>query len=194
MGALPVPRFSVEEYLELDRSAEVQSEFHDGVMFPITAVTWERSEINGSVWSKLKTALRGKPCKVASAAVRVRVRPSKFVIPDLMIVCGEPAFADKVRDTVTNPRVIVEILSPSTADYDYGEKFILYRGLPSFEEYLLVSQDHARVEVFRKTSDGRWMLTTYLGLDAVVPIESVGVDLALAEVYDGVEFPPSKDD
>ena len=194
MAALPVPRLSVEEYLALDRAAEVPSEYHDGEMFPVTAVTWEHIQIGISLSGMLKVALRGKPCKVSGTLLKVRVSPSKFLLPDLVVVRGEPAFTDPRRDTVTNPRVVIEILSPSTADYDYGEKFILYRRLPSFEEYLLVSQDQARVEVYRKTADGGWLLSTYLGRETVVPIESVGVDLPLAEVYSEVEFPPSAEE
>jgi Uma2 family endonuclease len=86
--------------------------------------------------------------------------------------------------------VIVEILSPSTANYDYGEKFILYRNLESFEEYLLVSQERARVEVARKKADKQWVLTTYEGLDAVVNIESLTMSLPMTEIYSGVELNP----
>ena len=86
---------------------------------------------------------------------------------------------DEYQDTVTNPKVIVEILSPSTADYDYGQKFILYRKLESFEEYLLVAQDEARIEVARKTVDKRWLISTYEGLDAVVNVESLGISLPM---------------
>jgi len=79
--------------------------------------------------------------------------------------------------------VIVEILSPSTADCDYGGKFALYRGLPSFEEYLLIAQDEPRIEVFRKMPDDRWVLSSYVGLDATVRVESLEIDLPLAEIY-----------
>ena len=120
--------------------------------------------------------------------------PTKFVYPDFVVYCGAPALTDEDHDTLTNPKVIIEILSPSTANYDYGRKFILYRMLPSFEEYVLVSQDQARVETCRKSSDDRWVLSTYRGLDAVVPIESIGIPLPLAEVYNGVLLPSVVED
>jgi Uma2 family endonuclease len=118
------------------------------------------------------------------------VSPTKFLIPDIIVVCGKPALTDEHQDTITNPKVIVEILSPSTADYDYGEKFILYRRLESFEEYLLVSQDQPRVEVARKTPDKRWVISTYEGMDAVVNVESLDVSLPLRDIYGGVELSP----
>ena len=100
-----------------------------------------------------------------------------------MVVCGKPVFTDEDQDTVTNPKVIVEILSPSTADYDYGGKFALFRTLPSFEEYLLIAQEEPRIEVFRKMPDDRWILSSYVGLDATVRVESLEIDLPLAEIY-----------
>lgn len=118
--------------------------------------------------------------------MRIRVGPTRFVYPDLLVVCGEPALTDEHHDTVTNPKVIVEILSQSTEDYDYGSKFTLYRGLPSFEEYLLVSQTEHRIEVFRRMPDSRWILSTFEGLDASLPIESLNISIPLAQIYSGI--------
>ncbi len=184
----------MEEYLALDRAAEVPSEYYDGEIFPLAAVSWEHSVISANVVSLLQGRLGKSPCFVANSPLRVRVSPTKFLIPDLMVVCGKPALTDEHQDTVTNPKVIVEILSPSTADFDYGAKFILYRKLESFEEYLLVSQDRARVEVAHKTADKRWVISTYEGLEAVVNIESLSISLPMAEIYRGVEFGPEMEE
>jgi Uma2 family endonuclease len=194
MGALPAAKLSVEEYLALDRAAEVPSEYHDGEMFPIESVSVAHARLSIKVGGCLDRQLHGAACTVLGSALRVRVSPTRFVIPDLMVFCGKPALTDEHHDTITNPRVIIEILSPSTADYDYGKKFILYRGLPSFEEYVLVSQDQARVETYRKTDAERWVLSTYKGLDSVVPVECLGVTLPLTEIYRGVELPALVDD
>jgi Uma2 family endonuclease len=190
MGASPVAKLSVEEYLALDRAAEVPSEYHDGELFPLGAISWEHSIIGTNISSMLRERLAKTPCRAAGPPPRVRVSPTKFLIPDIIVVCGKPALTDEHQDTVTNPKVIVEILSPSTADYDYGEKFILYRRLESFEEYLLVSQDQPRVEVARKTPDKRWLISTYEGMDAVINVESLGVSLPVREIYGGVELSP----
>jgi Uma2 family endonuclease len=194
MGAAPVAKLSVEEYLALDRAAEVKSEYHDGEMFPMESVSWAHSRISVKVGGWLDRQLSNKPCEVAGASLRLRVSPTKYLIPDFIVVCGKPTLTDEYQDIVTNPKVIIEILSPSTMDYDFGGKFHLYRRLSSFEEYVLISQDKVRVEIFRKASDNQWMLRTYEGLDAVVTLESVGVSLPLAEVYGGVELPATIED
>ena len=188
MGASPAAKLSVEEYLALDRAAEVPSEYHDGEMFPVPAVSWQHSIISANIISMLRERLANTSCRAAVSPPRVGVSPTHYLIPDGIVVCGKPALTDEHRDTVTNPKVIVEILSPSTADYDYGEKFILYRKLESFEEYLLVSQDRARIEVAHKTVDKRWLISTYEGINAVVNVESLGVSLPVIGIYDGVEF------
>ena len=187
---MPTPRISVEEYLALDRVAEIKSEYHDGEMFPQVAVSWEHGVISVNIGALLRDRLAKTSCRVTST-VRVRVSPTAFVLPDVIVVCGKPALMDEHHDTLTNPKVIVEILSPSTADYDYGQKFILYRNLESFEEYILIAQDKARIEVFHKTAENRWLITTYEGLEAEAAIESLGISFRLAEVYDGVELPAS---
>ena len=196
MGALPVAKLSMEEYLALDRVAEVPSEFHDGEMFPIEAITYEHSVISVNVGSALKTRLRGGNggCQPLASPLRVRVSPTKRVIPDHAIVCGGPEFADKQRDTIVNPKVIVEILSPSTANYDFGYKFRLYCRLTSFEEYVLISQDEPRVERYRKSAEDRWVISIYTGLGAVVPIESIDISLPLSEIYEDIVFPAIVED
>ena len=178
----------MEEYLAIDRAAEIPSEYHDGEMFPIEAVSWEYSLISVNIGRVLAERLDKTPCRVAGGPLRVRATPTRRV-PDLMVVCGKPVLTDEHQDTLTNPKVIVEILSPSTADYDYGEKFIVYRRIEPFEEYVLVAQDQARVEVFRKTPDKRWLISTYEGLDAVAEVESLRISFQLADVYAGVELP-----
>jgi len=188
MGALSAAKVSVEEYLARDRAAEVPSEYHDGELFPVEAASWAHSVVSLNIGSMLRERLAKTPCRAAVSPLRVRVSPTKFVVPDLIVVCGNPALTDEHQDTVTNPKVIVEILSPSTADYDYGEKFILYRRLESFEEYLLVSQDQARVEVAHKTPDKRWVISTFEGAEAVVSVESLGISLPMAEIYSGVDL------
>lgn len=189
MSAIVVPRLSVEEYLAIDRLAELKSEYHDGAMLPIAAVSWEHAIIAGNLAGLFHGALRGGPCRTAISPIRVRVSPTRFIYPDLAVVCDAPVFTDEKVDTITNPKVVVEVLSPSTADYDYGGKFHLYRRLSSFEEYILVSQNEPRVEVFRKTPDGRWVLTTYEGSSAEITVESLGISIPMVEIYAGATRP-----
>ena len=191
MSAMPVAKLSVDEYLAYDRAAEERNEYHDGQMFPVVAASLAHSALQFNIGRRLAERLDGMPCRVVGASLRVRVSSSRFVYPDILVYCGKPALTDEHDDTITNPKVIVEVLSPSTGDYDYGKKFIFYRSLASFEEYLLVSQDLPRVEVARKTPEGRWVLSTYEGLNAAVNVESLGISMPMAQLYEGVEFSSS---
>ena len=189
MSALPVTKLSVEEYLAIDREAEFRSEYHDGELFPVEAVTWEHGIVHANLCRRLTERLEHSPCRVSVSPPRVRTSPTKFVVPDIVIVRGKPALTDEHQDTLTNPKVIVEVLSPSTANYDYGEKFRQYRHLESFVEYVLAAQDEPRIEVFRKASGKRWEINTYEGLEAVALIETLSISLPLSEIYAGIEFP-----
>ncbi|MBY0506710.1 MAG: Uma2 family endonuclease [Bryobacteraceae bacterium] len=186
MGAAPHLKLSVDEYLAFDREAELKSEYHDGALFPLAAVSFAHSCIAAGITTALRTRLRGTGCRAAISPLRVRVSASKFVYPDIVVVCNQPTFTDEQVDTLNDARSIVEVLSPSTQDYDYGGKFELYRRLPEFSEYLLVSQSEARVDIFRKQSETSWTLDIVTGLDASV--QFAGVTIPLAEVYEDVTF------
>ena len=185
MSAVAIPKLSVEEYLAIDRAAELKSDFHDGVVFPISAVSVAHARLTVILGRRLDERLDGGPC-TAMGPVRVRVSQTKYVYPDLLVVCGKPALTDEQADTVTNPKVIVEVLSSSTGDYDYGAKFSLYRELPSLEEYILVSQETPRIEVFSRKADRQWLLSTYDGLGATLPVSSLHIAIPLAEIYSGI--------
>lgn len=187
MSAVPFPRLSVEEYLAADRAAELRAEYHDGEVVPMVAVSWAHARLAVSLARRLDEKLSGGPCHTV-AAPRIRTRATNFVYPDLAVICDPPQFADAHGDTVLNPKVIIEILSPSTADYDYGGKFALYRGLASLEEYVLVSEESLLIEVFRRLTDGRWALSSYQGAEAVLTLECLGIAFPLAEIYAGVEL------
>ena len=186
MSALAIPKLSVEEYLAIDRAAELKSDYHDGLLFPICAASWVHGRLCAEMARQMTVRLSGGPCGAVVSPVRVRVSQTKYVYPDLLVVCGKPALTDEQADTVTNPKVIVEVLSPSTTDYDYGTKFGLCRELPSFEEYVLVSQDRQRIEVYRRTANQQWLLSRYEGPDAVLPVDSLSLAIPLAEIYAGV--------
>jgi Uma2 family endonuclease len=190
MSAAPVVRMSVEEYLAADRVAEWPSEYHDGEVFPLENVTIKHGLLVNSVGSMMVQRLRGGPCRIVNQ-IRVRVSPTKFVLPDQTIICGQAAITDEYEDTITNPKVIVEVLSRTTRNYDQGGKFELYRRLPSFEEYVLIAQDEPAVEVRHKSSDGRWVMTFYEGLNSVAKLESLDIEVPLAELYAGVLEAPA---
>lgn len=179
---------TADEYLALERSSEFRSEYFAGEMVAMTGGSWEHGLVIGNVFAELKRLLRGGPCQVHASELRARVPDGLYTYPDLVVVCGEPRFEDACRDTVLNPKLIAEVLSPSTESYVRGRKFEHYRSLESLAEYLLVAQDRPRVEKFMRQEDGVWLFVDAAGLDKVVPLVSLGCELSLAAAYDGVDF------
>ena len=126
--------------------------------------------------------------------MRVKVaRADHYSYPDVAVVCGQAEFEDRSEDTLLNPTVLIEVLSPSTEAYDRGAKFEFYRTLESLSDYLLISQSKPTIEHFTRQPDDRWLMGTYKGLEAVAPILSIGCELRLADVYDKVTWPAEED-
>jgi Uma2 family endonuclease len=189
MSAQPQPRLTPEQYLEIERAAEFKSDYYNGRMYAMAGGTHMHALIIFNLGRRLGNALEKRRCLVTASDVRMRVAPGGlYTYPDLVVVCGEPSYLDNRRDTLLNPRLIVEVLSPSTEAYDRGFKSAQYRALESFEEYALVSQTEPRVEVFRRQPGGQWLLSEFAGLHALCRFESVDAAVALSEVYDNVAF------
>ena len=189
--AQKVPHLTPLEYLTIERAAPTKSEFFDGEMFAMAGGTALHSLIGTNVSGEFRNLLRGKKCVPYNADLRIQVQPTGlFTYPDLSVICGPLEFALGSDDTVTNPTVLVEVLSPSTEAYDRGQKFLHYRQLPSLREYLLVSQHEPLLELFSRQDENLWALRQAVGLDAQLEIPTLGITLALAEIYAGVEFPP----
>jgi Uma2 family endonuclease len=186
----PKPRLTPEEYLASERKAEYKSEYFNGEMFAMSGASERRVNIVANLMYLLVGQLRGRPCKAYASDLRVRVSPTGlYTYPDVVVVCGQPQFADDQRDTLLNPTLIVEVLSESTKDYDRGGKFEHYRTLDSFSEYVLIAQDRYHVEHFVRQPDKRWLLAETNRLEDTFHLSSIDCDLALAEVYDKVEMP-----
>jgi Uma2 family endonuclease len=189
MSAQPHPGLTQEEYLRIERAAEFKSEYYDGQMYAMSGGSYPHGKIIPNLAAELRQALRGKGCSVTTSEVRVRVSPRGFyTYPDIAVVCGPPQFADDQADTLLNPTLLVEVLSPSTEAHDRGFKFAQYRQLESLREYALVSQTEPRVEVFRRQPAGEWLLSEVIGVDATCRFDSVGCQVALAEIYYDVSF------
>ena len=190
MALQPKPHLSFDEWLEGERaSLEGRSEYVAGEVFAMTGASVEHNAIVANIVSELRTQMKGRPCHVYANDLKVRIRTADAgKYPDLIALCGEHEFQDGRRDVVLNPSLIVEVLSDSTEAYDRGNKFAIYRQIPSLREYLLVSQHRVLVELYSRGDDGRWTLSDYFALTDSVPLASVGCTLALAEVYDKVEL------
>jgi len=182
------------EYLRLERQAETKSEYWDGQVYAMAGASEEHNLIVANLVMSLGFQVKGKPCKVYSNDMRVKVNAAGlYTYPDVIVVCGKAHFEDQYRDTLLNPTVLIEVLSPSTAAYDRGAKFEFFRMLESLSDYLLVAQDRPIIEHYVRQPDDKWLLSTYKGLDAVAHIGSIGCDVPLADVYDKVEWPESAD-
>lgn len=193
MSAHPQTRLTAEQYLEIERSSDVRSEYYAGAMYAMSGGSYRHAQIIANLSAELRAALKRRPCSVTSSDVRLQVSPNGLITyPDIAVVCGEPRFADHQRDTLLNPTLLVEVLSPSIEAYDRGFKFAQYRTLEALQEYVLVSQDEPRLEVFRRQPESEWLLHETTGLDAVCRFTSVEVSIPLAEIYDKVVFPEAE--
>lgn len=182
-------RYTPEEYLAIERASECRHEFYRGEMFEMAGASRAHSLIGVNLTGELRGALKGTPCEVHAGEMRVRVSATGlYPYPDASIVCEGAKFADDHLDTLLNPLVIFEVLSPSTEAYDRGKKFEHYRTIDSFCEYVLVAQDAYRVEHFARQDDGSWRMTVMNGLESVLELPAVSCRLPLREIYARVEL------
>lgn len=180
---------SPEEYLAREREAEYRSEYFDGEIFAMAGTSEPHNAIVQNICGELYLQLKQRPCKVYSNDLRLKVsRSGLYTYPDVMVVCGKPRLEDEHFDVLLNPTLIVEVLSPSTEQYDRVKKFEHYRKLDSFREYVLVAQDRPRVEQYVKQPDGKWLYADAYHLEDVVELTSIDCKLALKEVYAKVEW------
>lgn len=180
--------FTPEEYLAQERKAEYKSEYIAGQKVAMSGVSREHSLINGNIARVIGPQLLDRPCEVYVSAMRLKVTAlGMYTYPDTVVVCGDARFEDEQVDTLLNPTLIVEVLSPSTEAYDRGAKFGYYRQLPSLQDYLLVAQDQMLIEHFAREDEG-WLLTETADLSEIVQLPSIACELPVAEVYRKVAF------
>jgi Uma2 family endonuclease len=199
MTALPSrPAFVLAgEYLRLEAQASEKHEFHDGRIYAMACGTYRHSQVVTRVLVGLFNRLQGKQCQPTDSSTRVATRPGRnYMYPDVTVICGPAQFDpnDRNQTTITNPTLVVEVLSEGTEAYDRGKKFERYREAETLKEYVLVLTTEPRVETFLRQGDGTWLFTSYSGLDAVTRLRSLEMDLPLAEVFGGIEFSGSDDE
>ncbi len=177
-----------EEYLAKERKALTKSEYRDGRIQALPGASRKHNLIAVHVTGELYIQLRTRSCEVYTNDMRVKVSPAGlYTYPDVAVVCEEPQFEDSHFDTLLNPTVLIEVLSPSTAAYDRGEKFASYQKLDSLCEYVLISQNSVCVEHYlRQEQDCN--LTEFHSLDDVFSLVSIGCELALQAIYAKVQF------
>ncbi len=177
-----------EEYLVRERQAEYRHEYVAGKILAMSGATRRHNLISVNMTREISNGLKGRPCEAYAADMRVRLEGAKFyTYPDVVAVCGEPRFEDGVLDTLLNPTVIVETLSPTTEGYDRGEKFAYYRQIASLQDYVLFSQDRMRVEHYTRQGEF-WQYAVQERPEDLLDLASIGCHILLAEIYDKITF------
>jgi Uma2 family endonuclease len=191
MSAVPQQVWTPESYLAFERESDTRHEYLAGEIFAMTGASENHNLITGNTLASLHTQLRRTPCRIYPSDMRLKVPAAGlYTYPDVTVVCGEPQFdEDEVPDTLLNPTVLIEVLSPSTENYDRGKKFQHYRTLESLQEYLLISQESARIEHYVRQGE-QWLFSDAYRLEDVVKLPSIDCILALADVYEKVTFEP----
>jgi Uma2 family endonuclease len=190
MASHPKHFYSAEEYVALERQATDKSEFYAGEIFAMSGASREHNLIVANVTTLLNTQLEDRECEVYPSDMRMRTPDSLFyTYPDVVVVCGEPQFEDEVVDTLLNPTLIVEVLSPSTETHDRTKKFADYRKITSLIEYILITQQECRVTQYVRQADGPWLFQEASRLEEQLHLASINCDLLLERVYRKVRFP-----
>ncbi len=178
--------YTIEEYLALEDKAAYKSEYYNGVVWAMSGGSLNHSAISSNTNYTLKNALRSEnnKCRVFSSDLKIKVEKSNSIFyPDGMVICGKPTYSENRTDMVTNPILIIEVLSPSTENFDRGKKFQKYRTIPSFKEYVLISQKQAKVEVWYKEDFDLWRISHAYGLEGIVKLRSINCEVSLADIY-----------
>ncbi|WP_310485420.1 Uma2 family endonuclease [Chamaesiphon sp. VAR_48_metabat_403] len=181
--------YTPEEYLELEIASDTRNEYRNGEIIPMTGGMPNHNEITSIFNAILRLKLKGKPYSIFSSDQRLWIPEANlYTYPDIMVVPKPIELQTGRKDTVTNPCFIAEVLSKSTQNYDRSEKFVAYRTIPSFGEYLLVSQYSVRVEHYVKTAPDRWLLSEYTDPSTILTLNSFDLQLAIADLYENIDF------
>ncbi len=194
MAYLPAQTlFTAEEYITQERKALYKSEYLSGQIFAMSGASRAHSLITGNIFNRLYNQLAESDCEIHSSDMRVQPSSIAYFYPDVVVACGESRFEDDVFDTLLNPIVIVEVLSPSTAAFDRGEKFEHYQQLASLQDYILVSQHKFCVEHYRRQGQ-QWEHTEFCDPEDVMSLISIGCDLFLQDIYMRVTVAEQEED
>jgi Uma2 family endonuclease len=181
--------YTPEEYLALEEAAIDKSEYHDGEIIPMTGGTTNHNKLAVNFCRKFPLTIKEQDYEIFINDVRLWIPQNRrYFYPDIMVIQGQPIYQGTNQTVVTNPLVIIEVLSNSTKNYDRGNKFFFYRSIPAFREYILIDQYSYHIEQFAKNSKSKWELTEYDSEDSVLTLESVEFQIPLREIYQRINF------
>lgn len=180
--------YTPEEYLALEEKAEYKHEYRNGEIIAMAGGTINHNEIVTNLCTYLKIALKGQKYRVFIGDVRLWIpRNNQYTYPDVMVISGEPIF-HQGNTTITNPLLVMEVLSQSTQDYDRGTKFSYYRSIPQLQEYILIDQYSCKIEQFTKNNQGQWLLTEYESQEETISLDSLKLQVSIDDIYEQVKF------
>ena len=181
--------YSIQEYLEMERGSLEKNEYYKGEIFAMAGASARHNILYSNIFGNLFSALKGRNCRPYGSDMRIHIPENTlFTYPDISIICGDIISSEEDEDTATQPTVIIEILSPSTKNYDRGVKFMLYRAIPALKEYILVDSESIHVEHFAINKDGLWQLKEHNKVAEKIMIESLNIQLLVQDVYEGTKL------
>jgi Uma2 family endonuclease len=182
-------KFTMEEYLTMERSSEQKHEYFNGEIFAMSGAGERHNVIFSNLFGELAYKLKGNPCRPYGSDLRIHIPENTlYTYPDISIICRDIVTDQKDDDNVIQPSVLIEILSPSTKNYDRGTKFKLYRDIPSLKEYVLIDSEAISVEIFRLHENGHWQLDEYKNPDEFLKLFTIDFELTLKEIYQGTKL------
>lgn len=182
-------KFTIEEYLAMEEAAVEKHEYYRGEIFAMSGAKVLHNTISSNLLGELSVKLKGKKCRPYGSDQRIHIEANTlFTYPDISVVCGEVITLNNDNWNILNPVVIIEVLSPSTKNYDRGEKFLLYRDIPTLKEYILIDSECIHIEAFRLNAAHRWELEEYNSLEDQLHIKAVNEIITVVEIYDGVRL------
>ncbi len=187
MEAQTKPRLTVAEYLAFEAESEIKHEYIDGEIFAMTGGTDNHSRIAANVIIAVGAQLIGSACYVHTSEMRIKAASSRYVYPDLSVVCGQARHEDDGKTSLLNPILVVEVTSPTSMIYDHGLKREMYQQVASIEAYLIIDQRSIRAELHTRVGSD-WRLQTFTGREDIIPLPMLDCDLPIAQVYRGIVF------
>jgi len=192
MTAKRIQKLSVEAYINLEESGQTKYEFHNGEVFALAGGSINHALLCGNVFGELRNQLKSnaKDCVALNSEMKLNIEAfDSFVYPDAMVVCGEFKRGITYKESISNPVLIVEVLSKSTVEYDKGDKFFKYRSIIGFQEYVLIEQDKPVVEIYyRGKETDKWKIDRYEGLETTFQLQSIAIEIEMSALYDKVKF------
>lgn len=181
--------YTPEEYLALEEISEFKNEYRDGEIVPMAGGTTNHNEIAGNFLANFKSTMKGKGYKIYMSDVKLWLAHYRlYTYPDVMVISGTPVYEGSGTTIVTNPLMILEVLSDSTKKHDHTNKFRMYRTIPELSEYIMVNQYEYHIEQFVKNTDGQWVLSEYESESAVLSLKSINFQIPFSDIYEGVIF------